>query len=91
METSYQSIPARLRAQCDSLRRKPTPLADLIPLLQQAADQHDKLAAALEGMLAAHPYANDGRDGYGVWVTTGQVEACRKARAALGSQSEARS
>ena len=29
----------RLRAQANSLRRKPTPLAELIPLLQEAAYQ----------------------------------------------------
>jgi hypothetical protein len=30
-----------LRAHCESLRRKPTPLADLIPILQEAADAMD--------------------------------------------------
>lgn len=45
-------LAARLRAQCESLRRKPTPLADLIPLLQQAADEHDALVAALQNALS---------------------------------------
>lgn len=34
-----QTLIERLRAQAGSLRRKPTPLADLIPLLQEAAFQ----------------------------------------------------
>jgi hypothetical protein len=38
MPTDFDAIAERLRNQCASLRRKPTPLADLIPLLQEAAD-----------------------------------------------------
>jgi len=36
------AVAARLRDAADSIRRKPTPLADLIPLLQQAADALDE-------------------------------------------------
>ena len=44
-----ETLVARLRAQADSLRRKPTPLADLIPLLQEAADAlaHTGLSAEM--------------------------------------------
>jgi hypothetical protein len=36
--SDVEHIVTRLRHQSEALRRKPTPLADLIPLLQQAAD-----------------------------------------------------
>lgn len=47
VETSVR-VAQRLREQAESLRRKPTPLAELIPLLQQAADA--LLAPQLTGM-----------------------------------------
>jgi hypothetical protein len=40
MTTSLQD---RLRKVCSEIRRKPTPLSDLIPLLQEAADKIDYL------------------------------------------------
>lgn len=45
-ETDTVTITERLRAQADSLRRKPTPLGDLIPLLQEAADAIEQASAA---------------------------------------------
>lgn len=45
---TQQTIAERLRHQCATLRTKPTPLADLIPLLQEAAD-------ALSAQQAAQP------------------------------------
>jgi hypothetical protein len=48
----------RLRAQAGSLRRKPTPLADLIPLLQEAAlelEHKDIYIAKLERALDIKP------------------------------------
>jgi hypothetical protein len=44
------TLAERLRAHCATLRTKPTPLADLIPLLQQAADALDAAAAPVVWM-----------------------------------------
>lgn len=51
-----------LREQCASLRRKPTPLADLIPLLQRSADAIATLRSALEGSKQAEPVAYVSRE-----------------------------
>lgn len=37
-----------LRAACEQLRRSPMPIADIIPLLQLAADQIDLLVSAVK-------------------------------------------
>jgi hypothetical protein len=39
MEITLQQ---RLRATCEKLRRTPMPIADIIPLLQEAANELDK-------------------------------------------------
>jgi hypothetical protein len=48
----------------------------------------DALKGALLEMLAAHPHANDGLDGYQVLVTADQVNACRDARCALADHAK---
>lgn len=40
----------RLRAHAETLRRKPMALADLIPLLQEAADEIERLEERLDGV-----------------------------------------
>jgi hypothetical protein len=40
----HDTVLTRLREQASNLRRKPTPLSDLIPLLQDAADVIEQLA-----------------------------------------------
>jgi hypothetical protein len=57
------------------------------PPASPAPAREAQLEAALRKMLEAHPYANDGRDGFRVLVTREQVEACREARAALSPSS----
>lgn len=39
-----QSTPEKLRAMCDKLRRTNVPLADMIPLMQKAADELESMA-----------------------------------------------
>jgi hypothetical protein len=41
-------LAARIRERCAALRAKPIPLADLIPLLQQAADVLDRKPATAQ-------------------------------------------
>ena len=38
----------QLRDLCSTLRRTPKPLSDIIPILQEAADEIDKLRAEIE-------------------------------------------
>lgn len=49
MERKFMNeISKRLRDICVDIRRKPVSLSELIPLMQQAADEIDKLEDALE-------------------------------------------
>lgn len=48
-----------LRAACEKLRRSPMPLADMIPLMQQAADKIDDLEAELRRLDAIEAAARN--------------------------------
>ena len=41
------SMPGRLRDWCSNIRRKPAPIADAVPMVQQAADRIEHLERVL--------------------------------------------
>lgn len=65
IDMTNQTIAERLRHQCAALRTKPTPLADLIPLLQEAADAlsaqqaAQPVATVKDGLTVAQPVAGE--------------------------------
>ena len=83
------TITERLRAQVESLRRRPTPLADLIPLLQQAVDEIERLQR--DGPIMKRGTRGDGSDLMGTMREC--LEDARQAAAAaasLGDEARAR-
>ena len=46
------TLSEELRTACADIRRKPYPIADLVPLLQRAADALDAAAAALPPLVS---------------------------------------
>jgi hypothetical protein len=57
------TLSEELRAAATQLRRKPTPLAELIPVLQRLADRAEKQEEALDALLLAYAHSEVAGDG----------------------------
>ncbi len=79
-EKGMSSLSQSLRALVADIRRKPTPIGDLVPAVQAAADRAERMEDALDALILAFAYNHDGNGKIDWDDVTEAFEQARKCR-----------